>query len=56
MGTQKKVRWYSTTNDILSVLIRSRESAAVGKFNSVKLQLRSIWEDRVPENREDRAV
>ena len=43
------------TNDILSVLIRSRESAAVGEFNSVKLQL-NIWEDKVPENREDRAV
>ena len=43
-------------NDILLVLIRSHESAAVGEFNSVKLQLRSIWEDKVPENREDRAV
>ena len=44
MGTEKKVRWYSMTDDILSVFIRDHESAAVGEFNSVKLQL-SIGED-----------
>ena len=32
------------TDDILSVFIRGHESAAVGEFNSVKLQL-SIGED-----------
>lgn len=55
-GHRKKVRWYSMTDDILSVFIRGRESAAVGEFSSVKLQLRSIREDKVPENREGRAV
>jgi len=31
------------TDDIVQVFIRGSESADVGKFNSVRVQLRSLW-------------